>query len=520
MTGQIAPGQLKDMLHDGEEIALLDIRESGRFIHGHLLYAVNVPASRLELMLPRLAPNPDVRSVLIDDGDGLAIRTAGRMIDMGYAAPMVLEGGNPAWKAVGYELFEGQNVPSKAFGEVVEHGNHTPSIPAEELQRMVEAGEDLVILDSRTPAEYHRMSIPGGKSCPGAELVYRLHAHAPNPGTTVVVNCAGRTRSIIGAQSLINAGVGNRVVALRNGTMGWQLAGYELDYGRDPKLAELDAAALAAAEARAALVRERYNVGRIDRETLESWRTDRSRTTFLLDIRSLDDYLAGHVPGAHHAPGGQLVQATDEYVGVLGARIVLTDDTEVRAVMSGHWLSQMGWEVHVLAGGIGSGPVETGMPAIPPAAGVQAITTADLKSRQNDIILLDVSRDMAFRDDHIEGSVWWHRSRLSELTLADKPVCVVSEDGVLASYAARDLQHYGFEDVTVLDGGLCAWKSAGYPTVSDPAVPADEDCLDFWFWVHDRHYGNADAARYYLDWEIGLPAQIERDGDARYRLIV
>lgn len=520
MTGQIAPGQLKDMLHDGGEIALLDIREAGRFIHGHLLYAVNVPASRLELMLPRLVPNPNVRSVLVDDGDGLAIRTAGRMIDMGYAAPMVLEGGNPAWKAVGYELFEGQNVPSKAFGEVVEHGNHTPSIPAEELQRMVADGEDLVILDSRTPAEYHRMSIPGGKSCPGAELVYRLHAHAPNPDTTVVVNCAGRTRSIIGAQSLINAGVGNRVVALRNGTMGWQLAGYELDHGRDPKLAELDAAALAAAQARAALVRERYNVGRIDRETLAQWLADDSRTTFLLDIRAAEDYLAGHVPGAHHAPGGQLVQATDEYVGVLGARIVLTDDTEVRAVMSGHWLSQMGWEVHVLAGGIGSGPVETGKPTVPMADDVVTIAPAALAERLADVIVLDVSRDMTFREEHVEGALWWHRSRLAELTLDGKPVCVVSEDGALASFAARDLVQFGFEDVTVLEGGLAAWKAAGHPTVSDPAVPANEDCLDFWFWVHDRHYGNADAARYYLDWEIGLPAQIERDGDARYRLIV
>lgn len=519
MTRQVAPGQLKEMLHDGGEIALLDIREGGRYIHGHLLYAVNVPSSRLEMLLPRMVPNKSVRSVLIDDGDGLAIRTAGRMIELGYEAPAILEGGNPAWKAAGYELFEGVNVPSKAFGEVVEHGNHTPSIPAEELQGMAEKGEDFVILDSRTPAEFNRMSIPGGASCPGAELVYRLHAHAPSPDTTVVVNCAGRTRSIIGAQTLINAGVGNRVVALRNGTMGWELAGYKVDRGRDPKLAELDDAALAAAEARARMVRERYEVGTVERAELDGWMTESDRTTFILDVRPLEEYLAGHVPGAVHAPGGQLVQAMDEWVGVLGARIVLTDDTEVRAVMTGHWLRQMGWDVFVLKGGVASGPVETGMPLPPEADGVAKISPADLKARTGEVVILDVSKDMAFRAAHIEGAIWWHRSRLAELTLDGNPVCVVSEDGILASHAARDLEQFGFENVTVLDGGIAAWKDAGFETVADPATPADADCLDYWFWAHDRHDGNADAARYYLDWEINLPAQIERDGDARYRLL-
>ena len=81
--------------------------------------------------------------------------------------------------------------------------------------------------------EFNRMSIPGGINCPGAELTHRIAALAPDPATTVVVNCAGRTRSILGAQSLRHAGVPNPVVALRNGTMGWHLAGFELEHGQD-----------------------------------------------------------------------------------------------------------------------------------------------------------------------------------------------------------------------------------------------------------------------------------------------
>ena len=60
---------------------------------------------------------------------------------------------------------------------------------------------------------------------PGAELVLRARELAPDPATRIIVNCAGRTRSIIGTQSLINAGIENPVSALRNGTIGWTLAG-------------------------------------------------------------------------------------------------------------------------------------------------------------------------------------------------------------------------------------------------------------------------------------------------------
>src|SRR3974390_396022 len=77
------------------------------------------------------------------------------------------------------------------------------------------------------------MNIPGSVSVPGAELVLRAGRVAPDPETTIIVNCAGRTRSIIGTQSLINAGIANKVVALRNGTIGWTLAGKDLEYGAD-----------------------------------------------------------------------------------------------------------------------------------------------------------------------------------------------------------------------------------------------------------------------------------------------
>ena len=220
MPRKIDAPSLKAMINDGQELALLDVREHGEYGEGHMLLAVSIPYSVLESEIDARVPRRSVRMVLVDGGDGVAERAAARLTAVGYTDVAILDGGIAAWEKAGYVVFKGENVLSKAFGEVVEHACHTPAISADELQAMFDAKEDIVVLDSRTPAEYKRMSIPNGINVPGAELAYRVHDLAPSPDTLVVVNCAGRTRSIIGAQSLINAGIPNRVVALRGGTLG------------------------------------------------------------------------------------------------------------------------------------------------------------------------------------------------------------------------------------------------------------------------------------------------------------
>ncbi|HEX9843318.1 MAG TPA: rhodanese-like domain-containing protein, partial [bacterium] len=353
MTDRIAAPELKRMLRDGKELALLDVREEGRFAASHLLFAVPIPLSRLELRIRDLVPRRGTRVVLLDDGDGLAARAAERLAGFGYGNVALLEGGNPAWRAAGYELFSGMNVPSKAFGEFVEHTYGTPSVSAQELKSLLDQRRDLVILDSRPMEEYSVMNIPGGVDVPGAELVYRVHELAPDPETLVVVNCAGRTRSIIGAQSLINAGIPNKVVALRNGTMGWHLAGLSLERGKRRAAAPPSTKSIEQARLAAERVAKRFGVRTVDRETLQRWQSEAAQhSLYLLDVRLPEEYEAGHMPGTRNAPGGQLVQATDTYIGTRHARVVLVDDSGVRSTMTASWLIQMGWQdVFVLEGG-------------------------------------------------------------------------------------------------------------------------------------------------------------------------
>ncbi len=523
MTSYIDATTLKHMITDGDELALLDVREDGQFGEGHMLFGVPMPYSHLEARLDTQLPRLSTRTVLVDGGDGVAERAAARMTALGYSQVAVLSGGIDAWAEAGYVVFKGVNVPSKAFGEVVEHAAHTPSISANELHAMFEGGEDLVVVDGRTPEEFRRMNIPRGMSVPNAELIYRIHDIAPSPETTVVVNCAGRTRSIIGAQTLINAGVPNKVVALRAGTMGWTLAGYELEHGNVRSFPDVSPEGLAKAQTTATAMAETYGIARIDQATLHAWQQDDNRSCYLLDVRGQAEYEAGHLPGAVHAPGGQLVQATDAWVAARGARIVLTDDTEVRAMTTAHWLVQMGWEVAVLAGGIGQAGTETGMPArrILGQEPVDTIAPQDLAAafERGEAVDVDVDHSMDYRKAHLPGVQWAIRPRLAEVLPqlpSGRRIVLYSEHETRAWLAAIDLKAMTDAPVAVLAGGREAWTAAGLPLEASPGTPPDADCIDFLFFVHDRHQGNREAMRGYLSWEEALPAQIEADGDAHF----
>ena len=521
---------LKAMLNDGDELAVLDVREEGQFGIAHMLYGIPIPYSVLEMRLGSLVPRKSTRTVLIDAGDDVGIRAAARMAAIGYDDVAILDGGMDAWSAAGYEVFKGVNVPCKAFGEVVEHATQTPSISAEELHAMQTAGDNIIVLDGRTPAEFKRMSIPRGLSMPNAELIYRVHDFAPDPDTTIVVNCAGRTRSIIGAQTLINAGLPNRVVALRGGTMGWQLAGFNLDHNSENSYGELSDDARQEAITRANHMRKHWKIRTVDRATLENWHSDTSRTTYLLDVRSEEEFTAGHIPGAVFAPGGQLIQSIDYWCGTKCARIVLLDNkTNVRAITTAHWLVQMGWDVYVLDDGVDANAIETGMPKTP-ALGLDQLTLEEMDGESvfagiadGSLALADVDVSADYIKNRLPGALWGVRPRAQALLDALKgapKIVLYSMHETRARLMAFDLQILTDKPIAILSGGREKWRAEGRPIEKTPAATISKmERIDFLFWVHDRHLGNYQSARDYLDWEEQLPTQIEADGDATYNII-
>ena len=512
----LSAAAIKDMLDDGTEFALIDVREELTFSQSHLLWARNVPLSRFELLFARLVPRLTTRIVLCDDNDGLAKRAATILANAGYTSLSYLQGGIAAWAAAGFVLFSGVHVPSKAFGEFVEHDSGTPSISADELNAMMRNGTDIKVLDSRPFDEYARISIPTGISVPGAELVLRVRDIVNSPETTIVVNCAGRTRSIIGAQSLINAGVPNKVVALRNGTMGWHLAGLACDSGKSARASTVSGAGLQWAKSAAVAVARKFNIEHIDPAKLDEFRADPKRTTYIFDVRDPDEYAAGHFPGAVSAPGGQLVQATDLYAGTLGARIVLSDDKEVRALMTASWLRQMGWkDVFVLAeaGNEVKEPARTllGTPATSDAVNASALIAVD------DVTAIDLSRSPDYRRGHIPGAWFAVRSRLERAIAKIAPtgdVVLTSEDGVLASLAVAEARGLTKQPVFWLKGGNAAWRAAGFP-LSISQRMADEP-VDVWLKPYEQPTDTEAAMNAYLSWEVDLLERIKQDGTTRF----
>jgi len=380
------------------------------------------------------------------------------------------------------------------------------------------------LFDGRTLDEHRKMTIPGAIPVPNGELAYRIGTLVADPATPIVIHCAGRTRSIIGAQTLRNLGVPNPVIALENGTQGWALAGLKLEHGSQRRYPEgLNEAAVADAQTRAAKLAARFQVATLDASTAQEWLADPHRTTFLIDVRTPEEFARDGLPSAIHAPGGQLVQATDQTIGVRRARVLLVDYDGVRAPVIATWLVQLGFEAALIDAAEATAlhvgkritPVQSSLPLLDTAALREAAT--------GDVLLLDLRSSAAYRREHAAGAHWSIRPQLAKTLAALKAtpgdtLLLFADEPAIADIAATDLRELGFTSLFLADNGIDTWKKAGLPLASTPDLPADEARIDYLFFVHDRHDGNLDAARQYLDWETGLIAQCAPDELAVFRI--
>ncbi len=518
---------LRSWLNDGEEIAVLDVRDGGPYARGHILVATSVPRANFETLVPRLVPRRATRIVLTDDDGSLLGEAAGLLEACEYPNVHVLERGNAGWTAAGYQLFSGSNIVSKVFGELVEERCATPHVDASTLNSWIAEGHPFRLFDVRPLAEYRTVSIPGATNCPGMETVLRIPAHIDDASTPIVVNCAGRTRSIIGAQSLRDAGIVNPVFALQNGTMGWQLEGFVPDHGQSNIVTEPFGESLDAARSRLRDLATRHSVRFIDRPTLDEWTADTTRTTYLFDVRLAEAYSLGHIPGSVNAPGGQLIQSTDTFAAVRHARIVLVDEHGVQAVMTAHWMARMGWEVAVLAS-TNDDLSQTARTApatlVEPESAARAITAEELQELLStgacDVV--DVGESYWYRQGRIPGSHYAMRSGLSTALgrfPKNRTLVFCCSTGAQAPFAAGDAIRMGFSDVRWLEAGRPSWRRAGgsFESIGD----GDDELLltptdDMWYPPWARAEGAREAMEEYLSWEVGLVDRLKTEEYLRF----
>jgi rhodanese-related sulfurtransferase len=529
---RVSATALKTMEADGKEIAIVDPREEGVFGEAHLLYAVNMPLSKMELVVFRMIPRKSTRIVLTDGGEGTSERTAVKLNEFGYSNIAILDGGYPAWKKAGYEIFSGMSVEGKAFGEWITLNYQTPTMTPEQLQQRIAKGEKVLILDARPANEYVNMNIPGSMNVPVSELIFRFFQLGVSPDTLIVVNCAGRTRSLIGAQTLINAGVPNKVAALRGGTMAWQMAGFPLEYGSTRHASEPWGTNLQKALQTAQHVADRFGVKTIDAKQLEALKADSDRSLYIIDLRTPDEYRAGHRPDSTYGWGVQLVQGMDKYAATHKARIVLIDNYMVRALMTASWMVQADWpETYVLADPFEGVSLVAGdyKPLVPGGEQMKLprIETGELDAllQAKKATVIDVADSLSYKKGHIPGAWFVIRSRLNEAlgTIPQSSSFVVTGDNpALVALTGRDLAEISGRPVSILEGGNAAWRKANLPLTSGfekLATKTDDIFLQPFLWGQFEPMSPEfkEAANAYFEWELQLPGRLERAKETNFK---
>ena len=552
MAQQISAEGLNDLLDGSESFALVDVREAGEYNSTHIPGSSLIPRRELEFRIAASVPHSGAHVILCDDDGRRATLAAGTLESLGYTNVSVLERGINRWASLDYPTEWGVNVPSKDFGEKMEVVHRVPEIDAAELHQRIQRGDKLVILDTRTPEEYRRFCIPGGRSVPGGELALRITDITADldPDTTVIVNCAGRTRSIIGTRVLQRMGK-NNILGLKNGTSGWVLAGYQLESGADRvDLPEPSAEGLAEAEAYAGRLAEEDGVRYLDIPRLQAMmERSKTETVYFVDVRTSGEYTDGHIPGFRWFPGGQAVQRSDEVAVVRNTPIVFACDDKVRATLTASWYRQLGHEeVYAVAGGVGAWAaagltVATGAPSEQTLGLDEAMEGLELISADNlaqdassgapsgfGHLLPDIAQDLAedgtlgveegdaeavilfvdtsadFASGHVPNSHWsprgWLELQIGSLVpFHETPIVVTCRDGRNSALAAATLKGMGYANVRALEGGMAAWMAVEDLPVETGLSGVMSPPNDLVASGPDRNY--ADMMNY-LRWETAL----------------
>jgi rhodanese-related sulfurtransferase len=503
MAQRITGAELLDALGGTDrQIAILDLRTPAERAEGHIAVSAGASYHDLEQRIGDLVPDVATPIVLVV-GPELEDRGVAILEGLGYSDVGVLEDGVDGWKSAGGRVYTGTNVRSKTLGEWIEHTYATPPVESATLAEWLAGGDKVVILDSRTPAEYAHHHIPGGYNTGGgAEVTYRAAQVIDDPTTKVVVNCQGRTRGIVGAQSLINTGIANPVYSLHNGTPAWEWAGQPVEFGEGVDLgapAEVGAdlrewARQTFAAAGAAVI------GHQEAQAL----LDDDGVTYVLDVRSRDEYADGHFTAAASTPGGQLVQATDDFVAVRRSRVLLVDTGDlVRAANTAQWLRFLhDGPLAVVAYDPAQDLVRADQVAVPVPTD-RRVTWDEVSTWRSErsVRLVDVRSSGRYAAGHVAGSVHARREHLDELAAdGDRLVLIGDHD-----FAAEHLGD-GVGDVWILDGGI--------DSVPEDLVTADALHAGA---VVDRtgapEFGPERDAWYvtYFEWELALLSESEGD---------
>jgi rhodanese-related sulfurtransferase len=508
MATIISVPELKTLLESTGLYAVIDVRDWGEFSLGQIPGASCIPRGSLEKYMAVLVPQKGVKTVLYCDTGQRSARAATTLETLGYTDVSILDGGLKSWQAAGGETIHGWSLRGKEYGERLQVEEQIPDLTAAELHTRLQQGEKFYIFDTRTEPEFQALHLPGAYCTPGGQLALMATDTVQDQNRPIIINCAGRTRSLLGAHLLRRMGFSN-VYALKGGTGAWRIAGHgnELESGSGATLPPVSAAGQVACAQFAERVASEDGIPFLSPEELRA-RQEQGKLLYLLDVRQLDEYQAGHIPGALFCPGTQAALLVECLVGVKNATVVTMCDGRARAILVASLLKGAGYpQVSVLDGGTkawvdqgfglaagapqeidygqpvwmarllqglpsGIEPQELPIPGLAEASAQATFITPEVL--QSKLVsserpaLLDVRSAGDFATAHIPGSRWLSQGNLDlqiEQVVPNKatPLVLMCRRGKLSPLSVPTLKDMGYQQVAILQGGFAAWKAAQFP---------------------------------------------------------
>jgi cysteine-S-conjugate beta-lyase len=512
MKTKITADKVKLWLADNKEIAFIDLRELSQHTDGHPFFSISIPYSVFELNLEVLVPNKKTRLILIDNNNEISSYASDKAVSLGYLNIFVIEGGITGWTREGFSLFDGINVPSKSFGELIEKEYHTPSITAKELHQKQSKNENYVVIDGRPFDEYTKMSIPKSICCPNAELALRVPFYVNDNKTEIIINCAGRTRSIIGAQTLIDFGIKNTVKALENGTQGWFLSNFNLDHNKN-KIIDILPNDLEIKELQEKVLNliNKNNIKVINISQAQQLIDDNNASTFVFNVtNTLGEKIVNEIP---HVPGGQVVQATDKYIGVWNSNVILIDDGDlIRAGTTAMWLQKMNFNVHILKNGmLEASKLKLRQRFNHEEETLDTLNINDLMTLKN-CTFFDIRSSQDYLNIRLKNSLWLNRSEIFKNNIDEnKNIIIITDNLKKAFLIVKDIQNQN-KNCRVK---VYKWSKddlVKQPHIFDHTIKKmdKEKRIDFNFHTYMRHEGNKEHAKQYLEWEKNLIDKMDK----------
>jgi len=508
----MTPADVRDLFLGATPFAIVDPLEEGLFAETpHLLRAVNIPYGTLEGEIERRIPDRRTLIVIPHDHDGLGEDAARRIRQLGYGHIEVVRASPQDWADAGVPLYTGFNVYSKAFGEYLEHSAQTPTLDVRDFDAAA-AQRKLDLYDVRPMGEYTYETVPGARNLVGVDVgPYCLQAH--DPQDELIVHCGGRTRSIIAAETLRLLGFQN-AKSLKNGTMGWSLAGRALKFGEKAEPIVPDAGAAGA------LIPKIIDRLGIDFAGLEALARVLAGAVlpYCFDLSPSVRVLPGFIPAA----GGQLIQATDSYVAVPNAPVLLHDTDDVRALVTAYWLQRMGYDAWVVKHENADFVVTRLAQAMREAKGrtAQAGLISGMLPRSEtpergvaSVLFVDASPLRLHEFKRVEGSLHFMRRRFDWKAFTEasqgRKVVLYGSSADLCKHALRDFAERGY-DIGYTDATVDALHEMGW-AVTQGRISSGDFYPDEFVRPIERPSHREEAMAQYLAWEVELPEKMAND---------